>query len=226
MRKVVINLPSRRDRRREMQRQLSMINWQADFYDAIRPNEAAGFSSIGARGCFLSHLSVLRQARDDKVDMLMILEDDLDFTKDFHNLWKGVEANLLRQAASPCIIYLGHYLDIQGEGLVQLSPEVNVRCTQFMAITAPALLLITDELEQILARPPGHPDGGPMHVDGAYSTIRARHPKLTTFAHAPALGFQRPSRTDIGEQRFFDSPLLRPLISFVRAIKARVVQSN
>jgi glycosyl transferase family 25 len=225
MRKVVINLASRRDRRREMERQLSTVNWQADFYDAIYPNDAGGFSSIGARGCFLSHLSVLRQARDDKVDMLMVLEDDLSFNKDFLDFWKHVEPSLLSQATLPCVIYLGHYLNLQGNGLVQLPPETAVLCTHFMVFTAPALSLIPDELEQILARPPGHADGGPMHVDGAYSTIRVRHPRLKTFAHAPALGFQRPSRTDIGERKFFDSiKVLRPLIGSTRAIKARIVQ--
>ena len=225
MRKVVINVASRRDRRREMQRQLSMVNWRADFYDAIRPNEAGGFPSIGARGCFLSHLSVLRQAQDDKVDVLMVLEDDLSFNKDFLDRWKRVEPDLLRRAASPCVIYLGHYLDLQGDGLVQLSPETTVRCSHFMVFTSPALRLITRELEQILARSAGHADGGPMHVDGAYSTIRARHPRLKTFAHTPALGFQRSSRTDIDEQKFFSSiRALRPLISSARAIKARIVQ--
>jgi hypothetical protein len=225
MRKVVINLASRRDRRRDMQRQLSLVNWQADFYDAVRPNEPRGFPSIGARGCFLSHLSVLRQARDDKVDMLVVLEDDLSFNKDFLDLWKRVEPDLHRRAALPCVIYLGHYMDLRGDGMVQLSPETAVRCSHFMVFTAPALPLITDGLEQILARPPGHADGGPMHVDGAYSTIRARRPGLKTFAHAPALGFQRSSRTDIGEHKFFDSiKVLRPLISSARAIKARIVQ--
>jgi hypothetical protein len=225
MRKVVVNLASRRDRRREMERQLSLVSWQADFYDAIRPNEAGGFPSIGARGCFLSHLSVLRQARDDKVDMLMVLEDDLSFGRDFLDLWKRVEPDLLGRAASPCVFYLGHYLNLQDDGLVQLLPETAVRCCHFMVLTSPALPLITDEFERILARPPGHADGGPMHVDGAYSTIRARHPRLKTFAHAPALGFQRPSRTDIGEHKFFDSiRVLRPMISSARAIKARIVQ--
>jgi hypothetical protein len=225
MRKVVINLASRPDRRREMERQLSLVNWQADFYDAIRPNEAGGFPSIGARGCFLSHLSVLRQARADRVDMLMVLEDDLSFNKDFRDLWKRVEPDLSCRAASACVIYLGHYLNLQGDGLVQLSSGTAVRCTHFMVFTAPALPLIIAELEQILARPPGHADGGPMHVDGAYSTMRARHPRLTTFAHVPALGFQRTSRSDIGELKFFDSiKALRPLISSARAIKARIVQ--
>ena len=38
-----------------------------------------------------------------------------------------------------------------------------------------------------------------MHVDGAYSTIRSQNPQLKTYAIAPVLGHQRPSRTDIRE---------------------------
>ena len=60
----VINLPYRTDRRSEMQRELSRIGWNAQFFPAIRPASAGSFSSIGAHGCFLSHLAVLKAARN------------------------------------------------------------------------------------------------------------------------------------------------------------------
>ncbi|MEX1060616.1 MAG: glycosyltransferase family 25 protein, partial [Methyloceanibacter sp.] len=60
----IINLEHRTDRRIAMQKQLSRIGWQAEFFAAIRPDIAADFPSIGARGCFLSHLAVLKNARD------------------------------------------------------------------------------------------------------------------------------------------------------------------
>jgi hypothetical protein len=43
-----------------------------------------------------------------------------------------------------------------------------------------------------------------MHLDGAYSTLRAQNRGLATYAYFPALGYQRPSRTDVGDQRWFD----------------------
>jgi glycosyl transferase, family 25 len=52
-------------------------------------------------------------------------------------------------------------------------------------------------LRQVLDRPPGHPEGGPMHVDGAYTTFRRNHPEFMTLAAIPSLGHQRASRSDI-----------------------------
>ena len=38
-----------------------------------------------------------------------------------------------------------------------------------MLINAPAIGPLIAYLERMVARPAGHPEGGPMHVDGAYS---------------------------------------------------------
>src|SRR5690242_19354271 len=85
---VVINLKHRVDRRVAMEEQLSRVGWEADFFPAIRPEKADEFPSIGARGCFLSHLSVLKNARDSRAQHLIVLEDDLNFTPDFVDQWK------------------------------------------------------------------------------------------------------------------------------------------
>ena len=62
-----------------------------------------------------------------------------------------------------------------------------------------------------------------MHVDGAYSTMREQNQSLMTYALSPALGYQRPSRTDIGDGRWFDRvPALEPVVGFARKMKARV----
>ena len=60
--KYVINLEDRTDRRAEMEQQLRRVGWQAAFVAAIRPVDAGDFPSVGARGCFLSHLATLKQA--------------------------------------------------------------------------------------------------------------------------------------------------------------------
>jgi glycosyl transferase, family 25 len=89
-----------------------------------------------------------------------------------------------------------------------------------VVINGPAISTLINRLETILSRPPGHPLGGAMHVDGAFSTIRGQNPLLITFAHFPALGYQRPSRTDIGNVRWFDrADALTPIVSFVRKLK-------
>ena len=78
----IINLEHRADRRKEISKQLALINLNfdspnVDLFKAIRPSDASGFESVGARGCFLSHLGVLRQAMS--LGNVLVLEDDLDF---------------------------------------------------------------------------------------------------------------------------------------------------
>src|SRR5829696_6763409 len=84
----VINLAARTDRRREMQEQFGRIGMRLDdpkveLFEAIRPDDADGFPSVGSRGCFLSHLGVLKRASASRLESILILEDDLNFADDF-----------------------------------------------------------------------------------------------------------------------------------------------
>jgi glycosyl transferase family 25 len=216
---VVINLPHRSDRRIAMQSELSRIGWQAEFFSAIRPKDAGDFPSIGARGCFLSHLAVLKKARDARVQQLVILEDDLNFAAEFAEPWQVAMAALGTQEWS--IFYPAHVFHDLALGLSPIRPDSGVQCTHFMVINGPAIAPIIAGLETILARPAGHPMGGPMHVDGAYSTIREQDSALVTYVHSPALGYQRPSRTDVGDLKWFDRiGVLAPIAGMTRRWRA------
>jgi hypothetical protein len=217
----VINLPHRTDRRAAMRKELARIGWHAEFFPAIRPTEPAGFPSIGARGCFLSHLAVLKQAAQDDVERLIMLEDDLSFSSDFSRRWpQAIEA---LQGHDWAVFYPGHILDDLPAGLSLLSSSTAVRCTHFMMIHRAAVPVLIDGLETILSRPPGHPSGGAMHVDGAYSTLRMQTPGLKTYACWPVLGYQRPSRTDVGKQKWFDRiEVLSPLVCAGRNAKTKL----
>ena len=86
----VINLPERTDRKREILAELDVAGASIDahrvsFLAADRPDTAGPFPSIGARGCFLSHLAALRAARDAGHETVLILEDDARFTDAFRN---------------------------------------------------------------------------------------------------------------------------------------------
>jgi glycosyl transferase, family 25 len=215
---VVINLKHRTDRRRAMQRQLSRIGWNASFFQAIRPEAADDFPSIGARGCFLSHLSVLKEARNTGARRLVILEDDLNFSPAFAQHWAAAEAALERLEWS--MFYPGHLIADLPPGLSRIAPSTTIQCAHFMVINGPAISTLITGFERILSRSAGHPLGGPMHVDGAYSTLRMQDHTLATYAYFPSLGYQRPSRTDIGHLKWFDriGPLT-PLMSFARALR-------
>src|SRR4051794_20585994 len=85
----IINLAHRDDRRTEMGEQLARVglSWDArgvERLDAVRPDNAEGFPSIGARGCFMSHLGALRESCE--LRNVLILEDDLNFAQSIDHL--------------------------------------------------------------------------------------------------------------------------------------------
>lgn len=215
--KFVINLPDRNDRRVEMEQQLRRVGWQATFQHADRPTSADGFPSIGAHGCFKSHLATLKRGLAMNGHVL-IMEDDLDFTPGFSRAWNETYAKL--QETEWSIFYPGHTLDDLPDGLSVVSPSTGIVCAHFVLVNRSAVQTIIDGLETILSRSPGHPLGGPMHVDGAYSTIREQNSNLMTYAASPVLGKQRSSRSDIADLKFFDRiETLRPLMNRLRRFK-------
>lgn len=215
--KFVINLPHRTDRRDEMEAQLKRVNWTAEFTSAPRPDEPGGFSSIGAHGCFLSHLQVLKLALGRRVDRLFILEDDLNFSTNFLTDWPAAEAELDRRDWS--MFYPAPVNEV-AHGLTAVDGATKFRCTHFVVINGPSLPMLVEGLEQILLRPPGHPLGGPMHVDGAYNTLRRQDENLKTLTYGPPLGYQRPSLSDIAELGFADrTAILRPAVAVIRKLR-------
>jgi len=195
----IINLADRADRRREMIGELDRIGGMAPnigFYEAQRPSEPAGFPSLGARGCFESHLGVLRAARDAKVESLLILEDDLDFTRDGRIRLDGLVGELFSRRWD--MFYGAHLLaSNKRQGLADVPADEPVVTASFVGIAGGVLGPLVNFLEGVLTRPPGSADYGPMHVDGAYTVFRMLNPELVTLAAFPTLGRQRSSPSDI-----------------------------
>jgi hypothetical protein len=207
-RKFVVNLESRPDRRSEMQEQLDRIGWTAEFIKAVRPDDRGSFPSLGARGCFLSHIEVLKRSEDSNV---ILMEDDLSFIEDASQLWADAIGTL---PADWSIFYPAHDL---GSGL--LDPKTAVVCAHMIVLKGSIVRRVLSELQIIMSRPAGHEMGGPMHVDGAYSTIRAQNPDIRTYVLSPPIGYQRSSRSDIADQKFFDVlPMLRPIANAARKL--------
>jgi glycosyl transferase, family 25 len=224
----IINLASRHDRRAEMRAQLRRIGVPDDapdvaFFDAVRPREAGGFPTLGTRGCFLSHLGVLEQTLSRGDDSVLILEDDLNFSADFHRHISAVSAALARSQWS--IFYGGYTIEgnaapAHGGAIGAIDPALAVTCAHFVAFRGAALHQLPAYLRAIIGRAPGHPEGGPMHVDGAYSRFRQEHPELETVVALPALGYQRASRSDIRAVRWYDDwPVVREGVDWIRRRK-------
>ena len=219
----VINLATRADRRAEISLQLALVGLSFDspnveLFEAVRPTAADGFDSIGARGCFMSHLGVLR--RSEVLDNVLILEDDLDFVPNIEQQLRAALASLPKNWG---IFYGGCLTDLIpcGAPITQVPPHTSLQTSHFVAFNGPVIGALVKYLEAILHRPPGHVDGGPMHVDGAYSRFRADHPEFQVFVATPELGYQRPSRTDIHALKWFDrTPLLKRIVEIIRRRRA------
>jgi glycosyl transferase, family 25 len=233
----VVNLPERLDRRRAVERELAGVGvrlqsasdgslsgapGEIELFRAVRPTEPGDFPSIGARGCFLSHLEILRTAQRRGLANVLVMEDDLALSPRFDQ----DAPHMLRalQQARWGVAYLGHVLpDPGGDAAFLLTDStVELRTTHFYAINGWLFGRLIDHLESVLTRPAGHPAGGPMHVDGAYTMFRRQNPDVPTLVAQPTLGHQRASRSDICELRWFDRiPALRPMVSLARAVRAR-----
>jgi glycosyl transferase family 25 len=215
----IINLPERADRRRAVTRELARCGLPVDgdrvrFVDGIRPDGPGEFPSTGARGCYLSHLKVLKQAQADGVHRLLVLEDDVMFTP-LMATSQPLAAALATQDDWD-LAYPGH---IQAPLTGPLRWERSLAplvCAHCYAVHARTLPLIIDYLEACLTRPAGDPVGGPMHFDGALSMLRAAHPGLITWLASRSLAVQRSSRSDIAGPSWIDK---LPLADWARSLR-------
>ena len=227
----VINLKSRADRRVEMAEQLERVGLglaspQVQLFEAVRPDSPGAFPSIGTRGCFMSHLQVLRDARDRGLASVLILEDDLNFVKDFGTRFEPVRRCLQQQ---PWGMFYGSYT-FYGEAptlpdapCVQADAQLPISTTAFVAVHGAWIGRLIKYLEAMLQRPAGDPAGGPMHVDGAYCWFRAAYPEMACWLAHPSLGYQRSSQTDIHPPRWFDRVQpVAAVVSILRKLRNRL----
>lgn len=224
----VINLPSRTDRLREIEGELRRIGLTltgpaVEVFPAIRPADKGGFESVGAQGAYLSHLGVLKTAAQRGYQRILIFEDDLNLVAGFNSRMADLIELLRRQ---PWGVFYGGY-DLRppppqalADGIPFLESDQRVDLAHFVGFQAPAIAAAADYLETLLGRPSGDPRGGPMHVDGAYSWFRRQNPHVRTCVSVPQLGYQRASRTDIHQLRWFDRlPGIRRAAAAARALK-------
>lgn len=202
----VINLPYRKDRLQEVEAQLSKVGLslsheRVTLFPAARPDNPGSFTSIGARGCYMSHLGVLKDAQQKAYSKILILEDDADISDSFLSLSQDQLDALLRGTWD--MLYLGYRLEdpdeIGTQDILQVDASRGIGLSHAIGITQETIALITDYFEAILARPAGDPAGGPMHVDGAYCWFRKNNPSILTAASKNQLIIQRSSKTDIHE---------------------------
>jgi glycosyl transferase family 25 len=218
----IINLLSRTDRRAEMERELRKVALQGDprvaFFPAIASTDTAPFSRKGYKGSFLSHLTLLEEAAEAG-ESILILEDDCDFLLPAIGEYRPPER---------CDIFYGGY-----EASDPGNPtESDIIGAHFMGFSAHAAGIVSSYLRSMLepdfppdakaAAQPGFDPAIRPPIDGAYVWMRRAHPELVTVFSI--LGVQRPSRTDIGESRWFDRmPGVRDLAGSLRRLRRHLV---
>jgi glycosyl transferase family 25 len=206
-RTYIINLPERKDRLKEITRELqsagmSFADPTVRLLSAIRPREARGFPAPAVRGCFLSHLELLLQAQADGLKNVLVIEDDLAISPVFKQRY----GHLFQEAEQTPwgFIYFGHRVESPALNVPKLTPFVDpIATSHFYAVNGTILGRLIDYLQAVQSRAPGDPSGGPMHYDGALTMFRAANPDILTLIAQPNLGWQRSSRSDI-HGRWYD----------------------
>jgi glycosyl transferase family 25 len=69
-----INLEDRKDRKELVESELNKLKWKYERFNAIRLKD-------GRLGCSMSHLKLLEMARTKNLEYIVIVEDDIQFTK-------------------------------------------------------------------------------------------------------------------------------------------------
>jgi glycosyl transferase, family 25 len=222
---LIINLAHRKDRWQEISEQFAKIGRPIDLqriqrFDAVRPDSEGGFPSLGAKGCYMSHLGALKHALNAGAESVLIIEDDLDFVHDFVTRWSDISRELAHQ---PWDFFYGagrfstDDVTRVSDDLAQLPSDKLLVTAAFVGMKRTAMHASVAFLEEALTRAPGSPEGGPMHVDGAYCWVRELNPSLVTLVASPVLGDQRASRTDIHALAWYDrAPLIRDLTQWLR----------
>lgn len=221
----IINMASRKDRRLETEEEFARNGFGIDgektgFFKAITVSEGKGFPSIGVRGCFLSHLGVLEEAMRLNAKNVLVMEDDIQFSRAIAEHGRKAVESL--QGMEWDVLYFGHPFDVDSNSPGWKQVDRPIHLTHFYAINARCFETLREFLVQVKERPPGHPDGGSMHFDAALNTLIHKNKDIAAYYFTWNLGYQRPSRTDLHDLSILDRLMfLRPLMDMLRRVKAK-----
>lgn len=223
----VINLPERVDRRKGMEKELEKVGMKfqpgkVELFPAIRPDSAGPFESIGYRGAFLSHLTVLKQARELQLKNVLIMEDDLAFSEHFRKYEDSLIEQL--QQTNWDIIQFGYFPEQSAVKVTDSNFATYQSFTgevigaHFYAVNGKVLDRFIHFFETLLERPAGHPQGGPMSPDGVFNIFPWQNQDIVRLILIPSFGGQRSSRSDCyTDLKWFDRfPVFREITTVAR----------
>ena len=219
----VINLEHRTDRR-----QMAIVEFerhgqgQPDFFTTSKPKSAPtpDWPTVGAFGCFMSHLAVLRSFVESDAERLLVMEDDVKFFFQPDYL-----VDELRRLPWD-IVYFGalNAPSTTDRGLVLMPTDPGLIGAHCYSVNRKAARAYVCYLDAARARPGGHPLGGPQHVDGAFAMCQAQNPELVIRLCSPLLAGQHRTETDIHDDPVSQIKRLPVVRSLLRLIRQRAWQ--
>jgi len=223
-RACIINLPGRKDRFCRITGELRRIGADPhchpfEVIEAIRPQTADRFSSVGAKGIFLTHLKLFKDTLQKGHENILLMEDDFMFAKDFLSSQEPVSHKLSQVEWD--IVYLGHSLPLKRHSPDLIRYDGKIMLMHFVGFHKRILHTVVDFMENMLCRPPANFKRAFMHSDNMLNLLRSLNPRIVTYVASPSLGYQGPSRSDITASVFDqldkDGRILEPF----RRIKAK-----
>jgi glycosyl transferase family 25 len=224
----IINLPSRPDRLRALGAELRRIGFdigspKVSIPHAPEPSDANGFPSRGVFGNFLSHLEIIESAWHDGLNNVLVLEDDAIFRAKFRTF--PMADILVSQSWDMC--FVGHALDLapHSDGFVR--SDAPFKWAHCYAVNRSIVPRLVSYLRETIDRPVGHPLGGKMYIDGAFSLFRQQNHDVISLLSAPSQSSQKGSPSNLAGQRWYDKSLLtRPAIVVARALRDELWRRN
>jgi len=218
----IIHLPQRTDRYQDLSAELKRFGMDIDkarIPVAPQLSDANQFPSAGVYGNFLSHLDILRRAHADGLESVLVLEDDVIF----RNALRSMQFRIVQalRARPWDMVFIGHSiargLPRSESGLCQTSAGfVWAHCYGVNRAVLPRLIAY---LEAVIERPPGHPEGGKMYIDGAYNMFRELNPDVVTLVTSPCMAAQRGSRSSLAARGWHRHGLRGSLADLIRRVR-------
>jgi glycosyl transferase, family 25 len=181
----LINLASRKDRLQRAKKRLGDLNITYERFEAIDGKTLDSHPHLkpGEVGCYMSHLNILKDAKQNNYQSILILEDDVVFENNmlekFYNGYKHIPDDWE-------IIYLGAN---HNQPPTRIN-EYVVECNH--AFTTSAMIIRGSALEKLLAESRDMT----KQIDVVYADLQATK-KLKAYAFHPWLMYQEDGYSDI-----------------------------
>ncbi|MDB5198177.1 MAG: hypothetical protein JWO92_140 [Chitinophagaceae bacterium] len=152
MKYFVINLKSSLQRRKIMEDQLNKLNIPFEIFEAVKGMDLSekemagyyeenyfrnrpGYFTPGAAGCAISHYLLYKKIVDEKIDVAIILEDDMILDKNFAEIADKVSAQI-RNDEVILFFYQSYYkIPLAGSTVLPINKNFNL----YQVVSAVAL---------------------------------------------------------------------------------------